>query len=413
MNVVNPWWGETYADAHGKDFWDTVRLATDETEGWYTDVIRVPAPPDMIAEAGLETMVEEYLDRVVELTRERGVYVLLDYHAVARYDTTEMDTRLREFWNLVAPRYAEESHVLYELFNEPTRPAGEGLDSWLTWRETAQPWVDLVRDHAPETPIAQYRVTVGDRDPLVFRSTRNSVEITDLSPGETYDVRVVAVDANGRASDPTTLTVSTPSAGDPVLSIPRAPATPTIDATVEELWSQVPSRTIDRWLWGEAATDPQATWRACWDAQALYVLVSVADDDVVTDGELPYRNDSVELYLDLDNSRAADYDGRNDLHAVYVRGHQWVAAGTDLPAGTDPIDVATTETDDGWRLETAIAWDPHGVTPSRGHRLGFDVHVADNEGGEKRDGKRTWFAETDTSWKDPRTFAVVELGGPP
>ncbi|MFC7197278.1 PKD domain-containing protein [Halosimplex aquaticum] len=108
---------------------------------------------------------------VVDLLAERGTYALIDYHLVhpyteaaaddADYDTSP-DEIVRNFWSGVAPAFADDDHVLYKLFNEPTYPIfwsdnGESVESpedeWLLWRETAQPWVDMVREEAPETPI--------------------------------------------------------------------------------------------------------------------------------------------------------------------------------------------------------------------------------------------------------------------
>ena len=153
VNLPGPVWGTEQAESRGKGYWETLDLATDADAGWHSHVLRIPATPQTLANVGVEQFAEDYLDEVVSRAAERGVYVLIDYHAIERYDTQGIDERLRAFWDTIAPRYADQSHVLYELFNEPTEPASGGLDTWRTWRETAQPWVDLVRDHAPDTPI--------------------------------------------------------------------------------------------------------------------------------------------------------------------------------------------------------------------------------------------------------------------
>ncbi len=153
VNVPDPVWGTERAEARGNGYWETLRLATDAESDWHAHVLRIPVEPQSIEEVGVGTIASDYLDRAVSLAAEQGVYALIDYHAVERYDTEGVDERLREFWGEIAPRYAEDSHVLYELFSEPTEPAGDGIDAWRTWKETAEPWVDLVRSEAPETPI--------------------------------------------------------------------------------------------------------------------------------------------------------------------------------------------------------------------------------------------------------------------
>ena len=153
VNVPGPVWGTERADVRGKGYRETLELATDAEAGWHSRVLRVPATPQTLDSVGVERFAREYLDEVVALAAERGVYLLVDYHATGRYDTSDIDERLRSFWRTVAPRYADESHVLYELFNEPTEPATGGIEAWRTWTEYAEPWVSFVRERAPETPV--------------------------------------------------------------------------------------------------------------------------------------------------------------------------------------------------------------------------------------------------------------------
>jgi hypothetical protein len=57
------------------------------------------------------------LDAVVDLAAGAGLYALIDYHDVGTYDLPY----LTRFWELVAPRYKDRTHVLYELTNEPVQ----------------------------------------------------------------------------------------------------------------------------------------------------------------------------------------------------------------------------------------------------------------------------------------------------
>lgn len=153
VTVPDPVWGRSHESERGKGYWDALRLATDGEEGWYARILRLPVTPQSVGRVGLDALVREYVDPAVDLAAERDAYILLDYHAVQRYDTPSADRQVRAFWDRVAPRYAGDQHVCYELFAEPTGPAGRGIESWRTWREHARPWAELVRDHAPETPI--------------------------------------------------------------------------------------------------------------------------------------------------------------------------------------------------------------------------------------------------------------------
>ncbi|GAB3017222.1 glycoside hydrolase family 5 protein [Natronobiforma cellulositropha] len=161
---------------------DQIELATDE-ETWFSRIIRLPMQPQDIGDHGagavdpvafteeeLLEYLETHVDSAVEKCKEVGAYIILDYHRHypegPDWDDPDLDEEIRLFWEVVAPRYADQSHVIYEMYNEPTTPyAGQewGVDvemeseeaeeTWLEWRATAQPWVDLIREHAPHTLI--------------------------------------------------------------------------------------------------------------------------------------------------------------------------------------------------------------------------------------------------------------------
>ncbi|WP_226012990.1 cellulase family glycosylhydrolase [Halomicrobium salinisoli] len=155
---------------------DLIELATNPDEGWNAQVIRLPLQPIDIADptgdygelepgnfdqTRLESYLENHVDDAVQACKERGVYCIVDYHRhrTTDFTTAALDEEVRMFWNTVAPRYAEESHVLYEVYNEPigANRGGYGSDQaeqcYLRWRETAQPWVDIIQEEAPEAPV--------------------------------------------------------------------------------------------------------------------------------------------------------------------------------------------------------------------------------------------------------------------
>lgn len=211
VNIADPRRMAEDPYSRGKNAVQAVDYLTNEDDGWYSRVIRIPCHPWDIAglpsvwvvrnelsedehpdgfvcpdgdceeghyeppiftEPELETYLEEYLDPVVERCRENGVYCIVDFHRHwgaelywADPDTGEPNAALSEevelFWDAVAPRYADESHVLYEVYNEPTNPGmwddpleqDWAAEPWEWWLETAQPWVDLIREHASRNVV--------------------------------------------------------------------------------------------------------------------------------------------------------------------------------------------------------------------------------------------------------------------
>ncbi|QLH81623.1 fibronectin type III domain-containing protein [Halosimplex pelagicum] len=158
-----------YRRTHPKSFEEVLRWATDTERGWHPNVVRLPFTQDNVAHYGIDTLISEFIRPAVEILASRDVYALVDFHLIRPYtqeatetynseneDTLDpIDDVMTNFWSAVAPEFADDEHVVYELFNEPTQPTMYGDDegAWQTWRDAAQPWVDLVREHAPETPI--------------------------------------------------------------------------------------------------------------------------------------------------------------------------------------------------------------------------------------------------------------------
>jgi len=158
-----------YRRFHPKSFEEVLEWATDPDRGWHPNTVRLPLTQDSVDALGLETYVTEVIRPAVDLLRARDVYALVDFHLIRPYTQAATETYneendetlapiddvMRTFWSRVAPEFADDEHVIYELFNEPTQPAmyGDDAGAFQTWRDAAQPWVDLVREEAPETPI--------------------------------------------------------------------------------------------------------------------------------------------------------------------------------------------------------------------------------------------------------------------
>jgi hypothetical protein len=232
-----------------------------------------------------------------------------------------------------------------------------------------------------------------------------------FGPGSAYDVAVTAVDSLSNESLESQVVTYEP-AGELEIhaGIPKASSPLSIDGRVDEVWSEVTARPFQHEVQGsvDGESDLGGGWRATWDADALYLLADVADDERSVDSEAFWQDDSVEVYVDGDNSKRPNYDGENDFQIVFRRSDSNVS-------GTVPNDIgddfAWQETDDGYHLEAALPWSAlaPNQTIEAGHVIGFDCHVNDDDDGGERDGKLNWFNEQDDSWENPGAFANVEL----
>jgi len=203
-------------------------------------------------------------------------------------------------------------------------------------------------------------------------------------------------------------------AGRPLVahSLIRAEAEPVIDGQLDD-WGEPGLRgetRLARQILGavQSPQDLAATWMGRWTPTYLFVAVHVEDDVSVQDGPYPWEDDAVEIFLDANGSFALEYDRVDDVQLVFRPGEltMHLGFGTQVqPAGVtfafkrDPGSA-------GYTFEAKIPFGPH----APGDVIGFDVHVDDDDLGDRRDAKITWWTQVDDSWRRPDLFAPVQLG---
>jgi hypothetical protein len=178
INTIDPKRANATASERSLDAVGMIDRVTDSAAGWEPRVLRIPVQPVDIGdyEPGqapepvaftrqqLEAYLETHLDPVVQRCVERGVYAIVDFHrhwpgiewGDERAGTINqpLQDEAMIFWNVVAPRYADDEHVIYELYNEPTEPGMWGSPEeewvqsvWYLYLQFAQPIVDTIRAH--------------------------------------------------------------------------------------------------------------------------------------------------------------------------------------------------------------------------------------------------------------------------
>ena len=101
--------------------------------------------------------VEEVLpwidDAVANATAE-GLNLIINYHNINEFGEHRGFGRMTEFWTAVAPRYADNDLVYYELNNEQNFNTQDYYND--TYRDTMQAVYELVREAAPERHIIAF-----------------------------------------------------------------------------------------------------------------------------------------------------------------------------------------------------------------------------------------------------------------
>ena len=130
--------------------------------GWYTRVIRLAVYPAQETDFSspftfdpndsTEAYYNYLLRPIVDYCKTKDLYVIIDWHFVGdnTYDRVE---ETNAFWSYMAPRFAGDSHVLFELFNEPGNTGGSDVANWLTCRPDMQTWINIIRASAPNNLI--------------------------------------------------------------------------------------------------------------------------------------------------------------------------------------------------------------------------------------------------------------------
>lgn len=161
----------------------------------------------------------------------------------------------------------------------------------------------------------------------------------------------------------------------------------------------------------DGAKDLAALWQASWDQRNLYLRVGVEDDQDASDSSIPWEDDAIEIYLDADGSLNRQYDQRNDFHFIFSRKDGRVAMGKNSPPiDRIPMNHNIIRSGNGYVLEMTIPWSSLRIQPRPGMQMGIDIHVDDDDDGGERDGKLTWQARQDESWRNPSLFGRVILG---
>jgi tetratricopeptide (TPR) repeat protein len=198
----------------------------------------------------------------------------------------------------------------------------------------------------------------------------------------------------------------------PAVAILKAPQAPKIDGNPDQAWAGVPSHNIGNVVYTPPSSDADlsAGFKTMYDSQALYFLVDVTDDELINDSAEFYQDDCVEIFIDADNSKSQTYDS-DDFQYHFEWDAKAPTMGEMHERPTTGVQYAFARTDKGYRLEVALPWSTLGVKPAVGAKVGFDVHVNDDDDGGDRDTKKMWAATEDISWENPRALGTGDLAG--
>jgi len=230
------------------------------------------------------------------------------------------------------------------------------------------------------------------------RDSADPTSESEIVPDNTLPTAIANV--SNETAPTATLAEATPTSSpsrSAAIEITAPPSTPIIDGFLEE-WAGVPATEsgfvvyqVSNW---DGTDDLQALWQLAWDGNALFVAVSVVDDQHVQNqsGNQIFRGDSVDMQLDTArNDDFGDGLSPDDFQITLSPGDfadlppsVAIFQGTDngqildKPGGHHII-LAVQKTFSGYIIEAAIPWSDLSVTPAAGLTFGIALNANDND----------------------------------
>ncbi|GAB3423863.1 endo-1,4-beta-xylanase [Flindersiella endophytica] len=190
----------------------------------------------------------------------------------------------------------------------------------------------------------------------------------------------------------------------PVARTDASRATPVVDGVAEPAWARAPRVATGVQVSGNGGAT--ATARLLWDSDHLYVLAEVTDPVLDESSPNTYEQDSIEIFLDPDNTKDSGYIDDDGQYRISFTNHQTITGNRfTQPLIADNLVSATRTTPTGYIVEASIAFE----TPKpRNSLLGFDLQVNDATAGT-RTAARTWYDGTGRSFVDTSHWGVLQL----
>jgi len=206
------------------------------------------------------------------------------------------------------------------------------------------------------------------------------------------------------------------------------PVTVKLDGSFSEWPGNVPWHKVKHtmgWTTPEDDEDGSFEFACVADEKFLYVAIKIWDDEKRVDesvGDSVYLDDSIELYVDGDNSKAAEYEpdvsqitiGRynigEDPEAPML--NAWTGNnGKGKPASQTGTMVAVVDTNYGYAMEVAVPLESFNIELDDGTVIGFNVQLNDDDDGGDRDHKLSWSEKEredgETAYFNPSVFGEL------
>ncbi len=193
--------------------------------------------------------------------------------------------------------------------------------------------------------------------------------------------------------------------------IPYVSTPPVVDGKVDDIWKIASVQPIMTPIITVRPLTSSSQFRVLYDSANLYALVDVNDDKLRNDSPEAWYDDSVEFYVDGDNTKKGP--GLTGNARQYTFG--WTA--TDIQ-GTNTnvtgVVFAQTNTPTGWRLEIKLPWQSLlGSSAPVGKLIGIDCFYDDDDlNTGVQESQVAWHSKAEPDWETPSSWGTALLALP-
>lgn len=176
--------------------------------------------------------------------------------------------------------------------------------------------------------------------------------------------------------------------------------TPTMDGEIDKIWELAPVLPINRFQTAHNGATGEA--RVLWDNQNIYVLVEVNDNELDKSNSQAHEQDSVEVFIDEQNTKSASFGEGHGQYRVNFDNEQ-----SFNPGPIEGFESRTFVKGTNYVVEMKIPFST--TTLEVGDMIGFDVQINDAVNGN-RNSVAIWSdVNSGMGWSDPSVFGEVTL----
>lgn len=172
-----------------------------------------------------------------------------------------------------------------------------------------------------------------------------------------------------------------------------------IDGIVDSVWDSIDPEVIDVKTDGECSTG--SVFKTLWYDKYLYVLVNVIDSELNNASENPWEQDSVEVFIDENNSKTTFYESDDAQYRVSFTNLQTFNGGD-----AEGFISASKISETGFIIEMAIPMTS--ITLKEDLIIGFDVQINNSDSTGVRVGIINWENSSNMGYQDTSGFGLLE-----